>query len=78
MGTITSAVANLTGLAFASSGNLHAANAGPANTISIFSPTGTFLSNITGLNAPCDLTFDCSVNLYVVNGGANSVRKYNS
>ncbi len=77
-GSITSSVANLNGIAFSSSGNLYAANAGAANTISIFSSTGSFLSNITGLSGPRDLTFDAADNLYVVNGLANSVRKYNS
>ena len=69
----------LFGLAFDSSGNLYAANAG-GDTISKFDSTGSFQSTIGSgnLNTPTGLAFDSSGNLYAANLGANTISKFDS
>ena len=76
---VTTNLSNSTGIVLDSAGNAWVSNARLGtyqNTVSLFDASGTYLSNITGLNDPAGLLRDASGNLYVANYGGDSVTKY--
>ena len=75
----TTNLSNSTGIVLDSAGNAWVSNARLGtyqNTVSLFDASGTYLSNITGLDDPAGLLRDASGNLFVANYGGDSVTKY--
>lgn len=62
--------------AIASNGDMYVVDIGGSNTIQKFSATGQYLSTITGIGYPGDISVDASDNLYVADSISGNVKKY--